>query len=341
MDNKEIYSKRYTSSDKKALVSYIAKAYPSRKDLDSFVDFTLSYMSSGGEEMSLLIYKGQEIIGANMFLRTKARIGSEEQDIVWSYDTKVLDDYRQTDAGTLICGELFSIKNIFGAGLSQISIELQRRMRSKFIAKSVAFIRFNRYVPRYILAPFFPSARKPFVGDSSYPPEIKTRWGKFRRLEKAGDLRFPQGGYWNDGLIEFDRSAGFMDWRFFTLKDKYQVYALRLKEEAGSGYDIYFACRQYDSFKGIPLLYVVDYRFAIGDEEGQKAIIKASLSLSRQMGFAGIYIRSSIPVFSKLLKRNAFWEKKGGADIVTRFKPATQREYMVFHTSADSDMDFK
>ena len=338
MDNTEIYSKRYTSSDKNALVSYIAKAYPSRKDLSSFIDFTLSYMPLGGEEMSLLIYRGQEIIGANMFLRTKARIGSEEQDIVWSYDTKVLDDYRQTDAGTLICGELFSIKNLFGAGLSQISIELQRRMRSKFIAKSVAFIRFNRYLLRYILVPFFPSARRPIVGDSSYPPEIKTRWGKFRRLDKAGDLRYPQGGYWNDGLIEFDRSVGFMDWRFFTLKDKYQVYAL---EVAGAGYDIYFACRQYDSFKGIPLLYVVDYRFAIGDDEGQNAIIKASLSLSRQMGFAGVYIRSSLPVFSQQLKRNAFGEKQGGADIVARFKPATQREYAVFHTSADSDMDFK
>lgn len=71
MDNTEIYSKRYTSSDKNALVSYIAKAYPSRKDLSSFIVFTLSYMPLGGEEMSLLIYRGQEIIGANMFLRTK------------------------------------------------------------------------------------------------------------------------------------------------------------------------------------------------------------------------------------------------------------------------------
>ena len=48
------------------------------------------------------------------------------------------------------------LRTIFGAGLSQISIELQRRMRSKFIAKSVAFIRFNRYLLRYILVPVFP-----------------------------------------------------------------------------------------------------------------------------------------------------------------------------------------
>lgn len=187
------------------------------------------------------------------------------------------------------------------------------------------------------LCPFSLRQRRPIVGDSSYPPEIKTRWGKFRRLDKAGDLRYPQGGYWNDGLIEFDRSVGFMDWRFFTLKDKYQVYALEVAEPVM----ISISLADNTILLRGPLLYVVDYRFAIGDEEGQNAIIKASLSLSRQMGFAGVYIRSSLPVFSQQLKRNAFGEKQGGADIVARFKPATQREYAVFHTSADSDMDFK
>lgn len=332
----EIYSKRFSVTDKESLLRYLAKAYPNRTDLDAFVDFTLSYVPKEGIEKSLLIFKDNDIIGANMFLQTKAKIGRLEYDIIWSYDTKVLDEYRKTEAGTIICGEIFSNKNCFGAGLSGISIELNKRMHAKFIAKSVAFIRLNRYLLKYILAPVCPFMRKPLVGDSFYPREIKTRLGLFRRLERAIDLNQPQGDYWNDNLIEFKRSTKFIDWRFFTLKDKYQVYAFRKKE----GNDVYFACRQYD-LSGIPLLYVVDYRFSIDDFEGQKAIIKAAILLSRKMKFAGVYIRSSLPGLSKLLKNNFFIMKKGGADIVTRFKPAFQEEYSVFHTSADSDMDFK
>lgn len=87
-------------------------------------------------------------------------------------------------------------------------------MHAKFIAKSVAFIRLNRYLFKYLFAPFCPSMRKPLVDDSSYPREIKTCLGLFRRLEKAIDLNQPQGNYWNDNLIEFERSTKFLDWRF-------------------------------------------------------------------------------------------------------------------------------
>lgn len=49
-----------------------------------------------------------------MFLQTKAKIGRLEYDIVWSYDTKVLDEYRKTEAGTIIVGKYFRIRIILG-----------------------------------------------------------------------------------------------------------------------------------------------------------------------------------------------------------------------------------
>ena len=81
----EIYSKRLSVSDKELLLRYLAKAYPFRTDLNAFIDFTLSYVPKEGMEKSLLIFKGKEIIGANMFLQTKAKIGKTEYDIVWKY----------------------------------------------------------------------------------------------------------------------------------------------------------------------------------------------------------------------------------------------------------------
>lgn len=116
----------------------------------------------------------------------------------------------------------------------------------------------------------------------------------------------PRGNYWNDNLIEFERSTKFLDWRFFTLKDKYQVYALRKKGEN----DVYFACRQYD-LSGIPLLYVVDYRFLIDDFEEQKAIIKAALLLSRKMKFCwSIY--SFILAGIIAVEKQCFYHEKRG-----------------------------
>lgn len=83
----EIYSKIFSVSDKEPLLRYLAKAYPYRTDLNTFIDFTLSYVPKEGMEKSLLVFKDKEIIGANMFLQTKAKIGRLEYDIVWSYDT--------------------------------------------------------------------------------------------------------------------------------------------------------------------------------------------------------------------------------------------------------------
>ena len=40
----EIYSKIFSVSDKEPLLRYLAKAYPYRTDLNTFIDFTLSYV---------------------------------------------------------------------------------------------------------------------------------------------------------------------------------------------------------------------------------------------------------------------------------------------------------
>lgn len=336
--NTDIYARTFQSSDKEALVVYLSKAYPNRESLNRFVDYTLFSVPNGWSKESLLVFKGTEIIGANMFLQANVRIGMDEFPMFWSYDTKVLDEYRTTDAGTFICERLYTIRNCFGAGLSDISIDINRRMHSKFIGKSVAFIKLNFSICKYAFAPLFPIFRKKDLKDSDYPNEIKTHCGIFTHLKTVSDLHLVQGNYWNKGIIEFERSEKFLNWRFFALKDKYQVYACHCIDNSKN--DIYFACRQY-SLGGIPLLYVVDYRFDIIDDEAQKSVIKAIISLASHIGFAGVYIRSSLLNFSNKLKQYGFIEKKGGADIVAHVKPAIKDDFLVFHTSADSDMDFK
>lgn len=328
-----IYSRNFQPSDKQALITYLTKAYPNRKNLESYVDFTLFRTPKTEEEKSLLVFKDEEIIGANMFLQAHARIGANEYPIVWSYDVKVLDEYRDTDAGTVLCGETFFIKNSFGAGLTDVAYKINKRIHTHFIGNSVAYIRLNVCCINYIL----PSKRK-ILNDNLYPKKIDIRFGTFHRLNKAEDLYQPQGNYWNNDIVEFERSIEFLKWRFFSISNKYQIYACHLADNSRN--DIYFACRQY-FLRGMSILYVVDYRFDINNDIEQDAIIKAALELARKLKFAGVYIRSSLPHFSEKLKKHLFWGKGVGADIITRFKPAFGYEGRVFHTSADSDMDFK
>lgn len=330
--NKNIYIRNFQPSDKEALLIYLSKAYPIRNDLESYVDFTLFHSPKSEDEKSLLVFEDEDIIGANMFLQAHARIGTNEYPIVWSYDIKVLDEYRDTDAGTILCGETFFMKNSFGAGLSDISYKINKRIHTHFIGNSVAYFRFNIYLINYIL----PSKCK-ILDDTQYPKTIDIHFGVFNRLNKAEDLYQPQGDYWNEDVIEFERSVAFLNWRFFSIPNKYQIYACHLADNNRN--DIYFVCRQY-FLCGVALLYVVDYRFDINNDIEQESIIEAALKLARKLKFAGVYIRSSLPGFSNKLKKSFFLRKGRGADIITRFKPAFGYEGCVFHTSADSDMDF-
>lgn len=331
--NLDLYCREFQSSDKEAFLRYLSKAYPTRENLEAFVDFTLFRAPKMTREKSLLMFRGEEIIGANMFLQAHVRVGVDEYPIVWSYDTKVLDEYRNTDAGMIICSEAFFVKNSFGAGLSEISKKIGTRIHTHFIAKSVAFIKLNVHLVGNLFVP--PSKCGKAI---CYPKQINTRLGAFFLLDRAEDLYLPQGGYWNENIVEFNRSTDFLHWRFFSSYRKYQVYACKLGE--GKRNDIYFVCRQL-LLHGISVLYVVDYRFDITNATAQDSIIEAALKLAEKLKFAGVYIRSSLSSFSERLKKHFFLRKGGGADVVTRFKPAFEYEGCVFHTSADSDMDFK
>ena len=180
--------------------------------------------------------------------------------------------------------------------------------------------------------------RATILSDSCYPIHVKTRLGIFSRLNRAVELHQPQGNYWNENILEFERSTEFLNWRFFSFKYKYQMYVCHLNDKCRN--DIYFVCRQYFLY-GVPILYIVDFRFDVNNQMEQEAVIEGASILAKELKFAGIYFRSSLPGFSKILRKHSFWEKNGGADIVTRFKPAFGYEGKVFHTSADSDMDLK
>lgn len=310
-------------------IEYLEKAYPEKYNKVGYAHFILNIIPKSYIDKSLFILNSYNIIGANLYIKNEALIGKNKYEILWSFDTKILPPYINSDAGVYIMEKWVRTKNQFGAGLSSISVKLQKKIGATFIGYSIPFI---KIFPLRMIKNLFNSFNKNII---KLPDCIKVSSGfRFERLLKVTDFKIPHTGYWNEDIIEFGRNQDFIRWRFFLEDNKYYVY-----QKNDSTYN-YLVVRVY-IYKGIPLLYLVDYRFNLNNILEFYEIIETTSQLSKNLGLSGVYIRSSISQINKLLKKKKFISKGEGAQIVTKFKPATNQIYPIFFTSADSDMDFK
>lgn len=328
--------KSFTPSDVSALKEFYQKAYPTWINSSEYLDKTLFSLPSSVWQDSLLIYDNESIVGVNLCIPAKALIGQNEHNIVWSYDTLVLSEYRSTDAGTFIAEFWYKRKNLFGAGLSDISERMCHIMKSKFLAFVPAFLKFN-FKSKFVFNFIYPCfSTKAFI-KKDFPKLIRTKGGLFERINHAEELQLPESGYWNEDLIEFKRDQNFIKWRFFYKDSPYVLYTLKHKE---AELPVYFAAR-ICVWHNMPLIYIVDYRFPLTVSDSFNLILKSAEYLCYKLGCAGVYIRSSLDMLNKILKNKGYLRKGRGAQIVSRFKPATEKDYPVFFTAVDSDMDFK
>ena len=327
-----IYSRSITIEDRKALEQFYHKAYPQRKDIKDYLGRTLFALPLSKIKDSLIIFDDQKVIGVNLCLSARAMIGTDEHDIVWSYDTLVLPEYRDTDAGTFIAEFWFKNRHIFGAGLSEISEKMCKVMKSKFIAYATAFLKFN-FTSRYLLNFLKPVFSVDSIFQKKFPDTITVKHAKFEKLKSPDDFQSDSEGYWNTNIIEFKRDSEFIAWRFFQPDSKYILYQDKKTND-------YFAVRII-IWHNMPLLYLVDYRFRLDKIEVFDEIIDGAFHLVKKLNCAGLYIRSSLDAIKDVCEKRHFIKKGQGAQIVTRFKPAVKTDYPFFFTPADSDMDFK
>lgn len=337
----ELELRKYRPEYFDAFVRFQRRAYPDREHPEEYLRYTLS--DRGGEPIgryTSVVLHGQQIVGVNMYLPARVCIGGKTVDILWSFETKVLDEYRESDAGMLLMSEYCGLPNTFSVGLSSIATDLNRRIRSKFIGGSTAFLRPNFRSLRWIdlLAGIVPKKR---LRTADFPERIPVGGDVFRRIVSADEIEQPLGSFWNPQIMEFSRNPVFLQWRFFTLPDRYVVYKLDRKQPAAEPENsVYFAVRR-SSFRSADILYVVDYRFRFDRPEDFDAILQAGIRLTRKLRLAATYIRSSVETLSPALRKRGFIRKRSAADIVTRLRKAGSLQTDVFVTSADSDLDFK
>lgn len=328
-----VYPKSLSPEDKNALELFYKKAYPHRNDISEYLNRNIFSLPFCQIKDTLVIYDGDSIVGSNLSINTKALIGSEEYDVIWSFDTIVLPEYRSTDAGTFIGEFWFTHKEVFGAGLTDISERMWKVMKGKFIAYATAFIKLN-YTSPYLFNFFKPILSNEKVLKKEFPELLNTKKSTFTKLSSAAEIKIPAEGYWNSEMIEFKRDVDFIKWRFFKHDSPYHVY------QKNSDDCVYFVVRLIE-WHNLPLLYMVDYRFNLNNTKDFNEILDAANKIVKKLNCAGLYIRCSLETLKDICKNHGFIMKGQGAQIVTRFKPAVKKDYPVFFTAADSDMDFK
>lgn len=334
----EVFSKRYTPEYWEKLLVFSRKAYP-RRDPERYrlyADYVLNVLPEDKtvpHRHLIIVNSEDEIVGLNMYLPCRLWNGVRERNAYWSFETKVLDDYRKTDAGMLVFSDSLSVKSRCGLGLSKIAqnaTKIKEKFGTRWCAKLYLAVKFN----------VVGLLKQKLLGKRPAMDMFPARAGDFSRIEDVSELIIGNGGYWNkvSGMMEFCRDHGFLERRFLKNPVKHALYKYNGNCRENTPY---FAVRAAN-IRGFVWLLVVDYRLDFSDDEIFRKIVTAATGICKKSGFAGVAIASSIPRLTEQLKARHFLIKKDSpADFVSSGVLESPLEKMTFFvTSADSDNDF-
>lgn len=320
--------KKYSDEYFEPMVKFIHQAFPQRKHASEYINY-LFHVLANKSDMSIVVNDDDEIIATNFYLRTKALINNIQEEVMWSFDTMVLNEYRKSDAGTMITVEYIGNNNLWGVGLSSIAVKAHKIIKSKFIGYLPSSLKVNVLSP-YSLGLF---VKMPVLRNKVKTISIQSiSCGKynFMKVQNAEDI-VKNKPYWNSNTVEFIRDTNFINNRILYHGNTYAIYTA--PSLCADSNNIYFAVRVQD-YKYTKILHIVDYRCNLQNRQEFNAIIEASSKIARKYKLAGVQIKSSIEGINKFLNRKGFITKRPGSVMVTRNKNVTED---VFITSVDSD----
>jgi len=281
-----------------------------------------------------------EIVGCYMFNHQEWYFQGGKYEGFIGYDFFVKKDFRKTGTGALLLIQsLRKYKPFIGLGMSATLERLYTVMKVKEIGKLEKFLWVNRPLSsvnhglKYLFTRNF-RTQKP-MRQEIFPKSLSRDEVSFNLLS-----RFPAESYkeyYDDSVVEFSRSAEFLDWRFFKRKNGYGFYYCQDGE-----YPLYFVVRPV-SFKGLHLLLIVDYKIPLHEKKSWRLILRLSKKIARQLRFDGLITASSHMVFDNGLKSEGFFSiGRLGAIISTSanslpLKPGLKSN--IYVTMGDSDID--
>lgn len=260
----------------------------------------------------------------------------------YGFDFFVPENYRGKGIGSAIAKESKQeFYPHFGVGLSEVSQRIQLSLGNQIIGYLFTYLWIRNWLSpiKFGWQQLFRQQsikRSSRCHPSSFPDRISIGDFQFHRVDALSQWDYE---CWDSDVLEFSRSLSFIDWRFFSQKNKYFFYLL-----TGSRAEAYFVIRKIFA-RGMNLLALVDYRVPPKDEEKFKAILKATQQLAKSGGYDGIFTMSSFHFFDTILRASSFWKVGKPIVILTNaeldidLNRIHERKHVIA-TMADSDLDF-
>lgn len=282
----------------------------------------------------------REIIGQFRLNESRWHFGSQRYKGFFGYDYFVKKPYRQQGIGAFLfvqCIRQFS--PFFGLGVTTHTRRISQILGLREIGFFQKYLWFNKYFSSINhFANFMLNRGRDLkkISEKDFPHDITIEGRAFRLLENLSS--WPHNEYYDDGLISFNRSREFLNWRFFQSLQRYSFYYLDHERMP-----IYFVVRG-TVFKGMNLLLLVDYKVPLGDKELWLGILRAAKSLANKMDFDGLITTATHHFFGDLLLKEKFMKAGGRSPIVSTFynsfkKEKISEEVSIYATLADADLD--
>lgn len=315
--------KKYSDEYSCRLEQYMHKIAPTFSD--EYIRYIVSCTSYKEDEIPsfIVIDENDQIVGCNLFYQTTALINGEEVKTAWGHDTYLNEELRH-DLGLDFTLQIFSIPH-FGIGLSDINRKLQHKMKTTFWYNLYNYCFPTACLPISLIV-------KPRMVKNKDKITINDRI--FRRVDGPAEIAILNNGFWYKHTkdIDFIRDNEFFERRFFN-NSTYTYYVYQLE-----GCYCYFIVR-YVVFKGVPTLYVVDYRYDPEHPEQMSLILRAATKLANQSCLGMVLFMSNDSFVANLMDKKLLKLKKT-TDYVAMRSLKVNDKMTSFVTAADSDVDF-
>lgn len=334
---------KYDSAFYDKYIKFNENVYPDRGDIkQSFQKRLLDnplLKDKNNPYIILALDDNDEIIGQFIISPVELMYKNEIKQCFFGSDFIVDEKYRNTGAGALLAlRAIRSFKPYFAIGVSEHAHKIHLSCNTNIAGCAYKYLYLRKRVStglKTIKGIIKHDAQNNNSSSIEFPSEVKTNEYYFQRSSNVNDF---QTRDYDGDVIKFVHSKSFLRWRFFSNTDRYAMYVL---DKAKQNYFIVRKC----SWRGLNLLFIVDYFFSQRNEMALKHIIKASQDISKMCNLDGVITTSSLHIVDGYLKKESFHVIKNpiwifASSYMVPVKDLIDARNAVFITPADSDYEF-
>jgi hypothetical protein len=310
----------------------------------------LKFILNESPFLSNIITKGivciieKKLIGQILSIPAKYYIGEKSKYCVFGCDYIVESNHRDTSAGVFLLKKLLKKNEHFAIGPnpSGISYKLHVTFGEKHIGNSRIYFYPNIFNPSSIFRLIFNrigfNTKNANYRTSIIPDSVRIDNKSFELIKDKNIISVERGyksKWFENSIIEFDRSADFLKWRYFNDLHKYYFYEYKVSKNSLQ-VDGYIVLRPVQYKNWLDSLLVVDYRFNDNSISNLKLFIKFAKEVLNQTSISNLMLSNSLYKFDKTIKKQFF--KIFSYPILSNSMEINESSN-IFVTFADSDTD--